>query len=234
MPTPLFVMLVLLLWLLSGLGAALVFLGRQGHRSRAWYLVGAVLGPLFVPIAMERGHTAGGTLERLPDEGGSATTSVTVLVGVDGSAESDEAVRSAASLFGAGRTRFVLVGVADADMAEFPDAARLQEWRDLLAERARWLPAAGSTPVLEVLCGQPAHALLGAARDEGADVVVIGRRGRGVAHQLLGSVAANLTGRCPVPVLLAGPAGPRTGVLREGRRGELRGDPGAPPDIGIG
>jgi len=211
MPTVLFVTLVGLLWLMLGLGAALVFLGRHGYHSGAWYFLGAVLGPLFVPIAIERGRRATQVLERISAEGRATTGQLTVLVGVDGSAESDQAVRDAARLFGPAHARMVLAAVADPDIAEFSDDARLQDWHDLLAERAAWLPPDGPTPVLEVICGQPDLVLLEAAEAERADALVIGRRGRGLSHRLLGSVAESLTRRATIPVLLAGPA-PRRGA----------------------
>ena len=210
MTTLLLAILVVLLWLLLGLGAALLFLGRHGHRGGAWYFLGAALGPLFVPIAMERGRRATHVLERTPAESPRATGQVTVLVAVDGSAESDQAVRDAARLFAGAHARIVLAAVADPDVAEFGDGARQQEWHDLLAERAGWLPPTGSAPGLEVLCGQPDLALLEAAEAEKADAIVLGRRGRGLSRRLLGSVAQSLTRRATIPVLLAGSA-PRAG-----------------------
>jgi len=218
MPTSLFVTLVVMAWLLLGLGAALLFLGRHGHRSRVWYLLGAALGPLFVPIAMERGRRSTRTLERIGTDGAGTPGLVTVLVGVDGSAESDHAVRDAASLFGPGRARLVLTAVADPDVAEFQGEARLQEWRALLAERAGWLPFDGPAPVLQVLCGQPDRVLLETAHAEEADVIVIGRRGRGVSRRLLGSVAETLTRRATIPVLLAGPAPRHRGTVPHDHR----------------
>jgi nucleotide-binding universal stress UspA family protein len=221
MPTLPFVILIVLLWLLLGLGAALMFLGRRGYRGRAWYFLGAALGPLFVPIAMERGRRATHVLERTSAEGAGTGNQVTVLVGVDGSAESDQAVRDAARPFGPAHARIVLATVADPDVAEFGDDARRQEWHDLLAERADWLCPQGPAPVLEVLCGQPDVVLLEAAGAEAADALVIGRRGRGLSHRLLGSVAQSLTRRATIPVLLAGPATPRGDAAPEGHRAEV-------------
>ncbi|MCF6735538.1 universal stress protein [Blastococcus sp. KM273129] len=220
MPTVLFAILVVRLWSMVGLGAALVFLGRHGYRDGAWYFLGAVLGPLFVPIAIERGRRGSRVLERtsvagtLPAgqvEGAVPAGQVVVLVGVDGSAESDRAVRDVAALFGPARARIVLAAVADPSIGEFGGDAQ-QKWHDLLADRAGWLPPDGPAPVLEVLCGQPDLVLLEAAEAEKADALVIGRRGRGLSHRLLGSVAESLTRRATIPVLLAGPASRRAGT----------------------
>jgi nucleotide-binding universal stress UspA family protein len=144
-----------------------------------------------------------------------------VLVGVDGSAESDQAVRDAARLFEPAHARIVLATVADPDVAEFGDDARRLEWHDLLAERAGWLSPQGPAPVLKVVCGQPDLVLLEAAGAEAADALVIGRRGRGLSHRLLGSVAQSLTRRATIPVLLAGPASPRGDAAPEDHRAEV-------------
>jgi nucleotide-binding universal stress UspA family protein len=221
MPTVLFVILVVLIWVMLGLGAALLFLGRHGYRGGTWYFLGAVLGPLFVPIAIERGRRSSRVLERTSAEGAVSAGQVVVLVGVDGSAESDRAVRDAAALFQPAHARIVLVAVADPGIGEFDDDAGQQKWHDLLAERARWLRPDGPAPVLEVLCGQPDLVLLEAVEAEKADALVIGRRGRGLSHRLLGSVAESLTRRATIPVLLAGPASRRVGTaLGDDRAGE--------------
>ncbi|MFR9806975.1 universal stress protein [Pseudonocardia sp. RS010] len=212
MSTSSFVLLVVLLWLLLGLGSALLFLGRHGYHSPTWYFLGAALGPLFVPIAMERGRRSSRVLERsASSEGPVVAGRTTVLVAVDGSIESDQAVRDAGRLFHPAHTRIVLAAVADPDVAEFTDTARQHQLHELLATRAAWLPADGPAPVLEVLCGQPDLVLLEAAATEQADALVIGRRGRGLSHRLLGSVARSLTQRSPVPVLLAGRPVPPAG-----------------------
>ncbi|MGC5322340.1 hypothetical protein ACPXB5_26810 [Micromonospora arida] len=44
--------LALVVWLATGLVTAAVFVTRGGHRNLLWYLVGGLLGPLFVPIAV--------------------------------------------------------------------------------------------------------------------------------------------------------------------------------------
>jgi nucleotide-binding universal stress UspA family protein len=55
----------------------------------------------------------------------------------------------------------------------------------------------------QVLHGNPAEALADAAGSLGADLVVVGTRGRGaVSRALLGSVAHRLVQICPVPVLV--------------------------------
>ncbi len=51
--------------------------------------------------------------------------------------------------------------------------------------------------------GRPASVIAGVADRENAELVVVGRRGRGpVAEQLLGSVSHELSHRCKRPILL--------------------------------
>ena len=54
MDFPYWTLLVPLPWVVIGVGAVVVLLYRHGHRDRSWLLIGAVLGPLIVPIAVER------------------------------------------------------------------------------------------------------------------------------------------------------------------------------------
>jgi nucleotide-binding universal stress UspA family protein len=211
-PSSVYLPLVVLVWLGIGLVAALLFLARRGYRDRRWYFLGAVLGPLFVPMAIERGRSTVRAAGRTDTATGrpAARCGTTVVVGVDGSPESDQAVREAARLFGADGTRFVLIAVADPDIVEFGDEARQRQWHELLAERASWFPPAVPQPRTEIVCGRPDLVLLDVAEAEGADVVVVGRRGKGLSHRLLGSVADHLSHRSSVPVLLTSSTGPRT------------------------
>jgi nucleotide-binding universal stress UspA family protein len=212
--TLLLALAVVVLWILVGLLAVLLFLGRRGYRSGIWYLLGAVLGPLFVPIAIERGRRTPGRTATTRREAADGTT---VLVGVDGSAESDSAVREAARLFAPGGARILLLGVADPDVAEFGDEVRQRAWQDLLEDRAGWFPPGGRPVERDLRYGQPDRVLLETADAEGADVLVVGRRGRGLSHRLLGSVADSLTRHTPLPVLLTGGAFPLDGRA-DGRR----------------
>jgi nucleotide-binding universal stress UspA family protein len=205
-PTTAFVLLVLLIWVATGLAAAL-FLARRGYRSPSWWFLGAVLGPLFIPIALERGRRQDRVVERTPAAGhgrAEADGAATVVVGVDGSPEADRSVRDAARLFGDGHARVVLVMAVDPDVVEFHDDAEHARCRALLADRAGWF-SEGTSPAIEIASGQPGRVLLDVASSEGADVVVIGRRGKGLSRSILGSVAEYVTHHARTPVLLAGP-----------------------------
>jgi universal stress protein A len=71
------------------------------------------------------------------------------------------------------------------------------------------VPAAAGTVSTEVRTGNPARNILEAARERGADLIVMGTHGRtGLAHVMMGSVAEQVVRLAPCPVLtLRAPAG---------------------------
>ncbi len=202
MSTAILGLVAVVVWIVAGVLAALVLLGRQGHRDLRWYLIGAVLGPLFIPIAAERADRSV-TVE--PGDGDPPPGGTSIVVGVDGSPGSDRAVLLAATLFDAARSHIVLVSVADPDAADSPDDEQRSRARSMLVERARWFGSdvAVGRIVTRVVYGQPARAIETTAETYGAAVVVLGRRGTGLSRRLLGSVATRITQRAAVPVLLA-------------------------------
>ncbi|GAB3127345.1 hypothetical protein GCM10027160_51890 [Streptomyces calidiresistens] len=230
MTTALFVALVIAVWVLSGVIAAVVLLGRQGYRDWHWYVLGALLGPMFVPIAAERPRTRPRTLERnalTPEEhtiGGR-----TALVAVDGSPESRQAIADASRLLASPDSRIVLATVVDAESGKAK--SETDRARALLAECAGELNGNGGPAIVtEIGSGKPSAVLLRMAEDENADIIVIGRRGKGLSRRLLGSVADEMVRRSPLPVLLAtAPNGAHTG-----RDGGTTGTAGNDPAAGKG
>ncbi|MHC1557856.1 universal stress protein [Actinomycetospora sp. C-140] len=194
------------IWVAAGVLAALVLLGRQGYRDWRWYVAGAVLGPLFIPVAAERADRS--TTVLATDGTVPHTGAPTVVVGVDGSPGADAAVRSTAALFDARTARVVLVAVVDPEAAHRSDDERRARARAMLLQRAGWFGPGGVADrvVLEVVGGQPARALRDVAAAQHAAVIVVGRRGTGLGPRLLGDVAGRLVRRAGVPVLLAEPA----------------------------
>lgn len=196
----LFPSLVLLTWVAIGL-ASVVFLGRRGRRSPAWYAIGVVLGPILLPIALELGQRDGVLLARVVPEPDQPT--MTVLAAVDGSAESHEAMLDAARVLAPQGARFVLLTVLDPDVAvNDPDAQ--PRARSLLESRAAGLPEACLPPAFEVAMGDPGQSILDRAAAHDADLVVLGRRGHGVSERILGSVADYVVRRSRRAVLLGG------------------------------
>jgi nucleotide-binding universal stress UspA family protein len=193
-------------WLLTGIACSFV-MARRGHDPWSWGALGAVFGPLVVPIAIaatrrEAGATAAGV--RHVHVAAPGNGPVDVLVGIDGSPEAAAAARTATMLFGDRIGRLTLAYVLDYDAA---GAARSgasvfeQEAAHALREAAAGLRVDAGT---DVLAGRADTALVHHARERGFDVIVVGNRGRGMSKALLGSVAGRLASQSAVPVLVAG------------------------------
>lgn len=129
------------------------------------------------------------------------------LVGYDGSASSQRAVRFAAELAHAsgGRIRVVSVlqmteGGADtcAMLMTDPGASKCSR---LLAEVKELVPDSASLIDAEVVRGSPGDVLLEQVSRHGIDHIVIGHTERGtLARWLLGSVSGDVLQRSHVPV----------------------------------
>ncbi|HET6530364.1 MAG TPA: universal stress protein [Actinoplanes sp.] len=196
---------IAVLWIGAGVGAA-VFLGRRGHRSWAWYVIGAILGLMFVPIAAERARrgTHHLTTVRAAGEPEAGDGRMTVLVGVDASAEARRALADVVHVFGTVRPRLVLVSVMDHDTVESGDRDQIAGTRRMLEAHADRLSAHLPRPAVEMASGPPAAALIEVAERCDADVIVVGRRGAGLSKRVLGSVADHLVHRSSRPVMLGG------------------------------
>ena len=134
-----------------------------------------------------------------------------ILVPVDGSAESLAAVHHALQLVRDGlraslllanvqepASLYELLRVHDADVIE--SIAR-EAGEHLVQQAATLCSAAGVDHELEVARGEPAHALLDIAEDEGCTMIVLGARGKGeTAGGRLGSVAHALLHDARMPV----------------------------------
>ena len=184
-------------WLFIGVGLSW-FMGRRGHLAFGWFVFGTLTGPMAVALAATvRRRPKGGLVKevRMP---ATARGDVDVLVGVDGSASSFAAVDAAVALVGPriGRVTFATVLPYEAGREDERRAAALLE--DLGRRSGR--QGVG----LELLHGNPARALVEFAAGDGYELVVVGKRGRGVANRLLGSTAAELARNPEVPVLLLG------------------------------
>lgn len=136
-----------------------------------------------------------------------------VLVAVDGSDHGLHATRVAARLARALGARLTVLTVyhgPSAALGEPNYSAALTEALDQargVVERARQAvrEAGGPEPETEWLGGAPAETIIGAARDGGHDLIVVGTRGRGrVQATLLGSVSTAVASGAGRPVLVVG------------------------------
>lgn len=150
-----------------------------------------------------------------------------VLLAVDETAQSTDAVRQARDLFGPDAT-YLAVNVAESDpnwaplpmawgaVYPYPFAADVPDVRSPVAGADSAIDHARDTalevtdgagvaaaPVGEI--GDPATAILDAAESHAADVIVVGSTHKGWWRRLFeGSVSRDIAARSPVPVLIAG------------------------------
>ncbi|WP_040922181.1 universal stress protein [Saccharomonospora xinjiangensis] len=202
------ILIFAVVWAATGLATGL-WMMRRGHDAR-WLVISVAMGPLFVPIALER-------VERRPRLAASGPGGIPaadperlreprVLIGVDGSPESEEALATALHLFGSKFETLVLAEVVSYDATghegRAADAAFDDAMGRLTATAARLGDAVPAS--FEVLAGAPGASLRRFAKEQDMDLLIVGRRGRGLAR-LLGSVSADVVAHSSVPVLVVGP-----------------------------
>jgi nucleotide-binding universal stress UspA family protein len=136
----------------------------------------------------------------------------TFVVGVDFSEPSDRAFAAARELAARTRARVHLVHAFHVpvqgplpDMVIYPPDA-LTSYREATTASLRKmldeLAAAGIEGHLHIAPGAPAAVIEDVARAVGADLVVVGTRGRGgLGHLVLGSTAERVLRSAPCPVL---------------------------------
>jgi nucleotide-binding universal stress UspA family protein len=183
-------------------GFDLTVLGNRGHGGFASLLLGSVSQHVAThasgPVVVVRG--------RSDVEGG------TIVVGVDGSAASEDAVRFAfdeAVVRGAGvlavrvyTPQYASWGVDVSVPGEDPQQRREDEQRELTQHLAPWEEKYPDVSVRSVaLEGHPAEVLIGLSSS--ARLVVVGTRGHGgFAGLRLGSVGLQLLHHAECPVLI--------------------------------
>jgi len=214
-----FLILVVLAW--AAIGVVVAFLmRRRGHDLFVWLVLGVALGPLVVPLAIERArfHSAAEHQSR-----GAPTpphVGFDVLAGVDGSPEAINAIDTAVHLFGGKVSSVTITTVLDYDSRDTvtgrENQAAAREMLDEVADQILYEPVEKM-----VLFGRPDKALAEFARRSGMELIVVGARGRGATEAVFGSVTSRLVGGCEIPVFV-GPrtsnteSGPQAGVVRQG------------------
>lgn len=194
--------------MLSGL-----WMARHGH-DPLWTLIAVVLGPLFVPIAIERVQRSPGVArfgsQGAPPQRAEGDTELRVLVGTDGSKESERGLATALRLVGPRCGLLVLAEVVHFEAAEAAEPGALASRADVEAAEGRLSELAHAVEIsgevhTEVLAGAPGPTLRRFAEQQDIDLLVVGRRGRGLSTRLLGSVSADVIEHSPVPVLVIEP-----------------------------
>jgi nucleotide-binding universal stress UspA family protein len=131
-----------------------------------------------------------------------------ILVCYDGSEESQRALAQAAELASAGAGEVIVVSVAEPlypmrPFTGYADPAEEERHRLLLDEATRTLAGDGVTASTLEPVGQTAEAIVEAAREQQADLVVVGTRQRRLIERLLfGSVSGQLVVEAPCDVLV--------------------------------
>jgi nucleotide-binding universal stress UspA family protein len=134
-----------------------------------------------------------------------------ILVATDGSSGGERALDLGAALARDTGCTLVIVNVSDelsnedVQVLAQIDTGLTQEMdNDVLDKAKQRIQGKGVAAVKAyVACGQPAAGILEAVRIYPADMVVVGRRGRGqLAGLLLGSVSQKLAALCPCPVII--------------------------------
>lgn len=101
--------------------------------------------------------------------------------------------------------------LGDAEMSTLRDVLRGSEYQEALDKKAQTLldhykkslEEKGLTGIKTVIKrGHPAEEILNAVREENAEVIVIGSRGKRTSHLFMGSVSREVVDRSEVPVLL--------------------------------
>ena len=133
-----------------------------------------------------------------------------ILVATDFSAGSDEALVAAIELAKSADAKLQIVHVLENGADQFPlglasyeDRAALFASLDReLARRAGWATREGIACQTRIIEEDAVPGILLAAREVGADLIVVGTHGRrGLAHALMGSVAERIVQRAGRPVL---------------------------------
>jgi nucleotide-binding universal stress UspA family protein len=198
MSGPTFIALIAVVWLAIGLMLALV-MGRRGHDRFDWLILGTLMGPIALFLAVDSRRHDEGLAPEIVSESSGRRAGVDVLAGIDGSTHSRAALRRATTLFGTRVGRLTLATVVPFDASHDQIASA----KKTLEQAAKFVPShLGTMLELEILHGHPATALQAFAHQHGRDVLVIGTRGAGLSKRLLGSAATELSHATLVPVLL--------------------------------
>lgn len=183
-------------WIAIGFGTA-YYMARRGHDLFTWWYMGAVLGPIAIPMAVTKSRQRGSVAPKEIRSGTAGSGTIDVLVGVDGSPESKAAIADAIELLGPRIGHLCLAAVEDFDAPMRQNDTTMK----LLETMTEGLPY--RDPRTVVLTGKPAVALLEYAEKEGYELLAVGSRGHGMAKAILGSVAQQLAKDAPIPVLIS-------------------------------
>jgi nucleotide-binding universal stress UspA family protein len=162
-------------------------LGRVVIGSVTVRVVQAATSPVFV-VKARKGTNGTGELSPIKN----------VLIPVDGSAHSEQAIAIASQLFNKGEMRAHLVNVIETP--RFANGAQSEDYVRWLAEKVK---ESGVQATFEVLKGAPADQINDAAERHDVDLVAMSTHGRtGLDRFVIGSVAERVLHETERPLLL--------------------------------
>jgi nucleotide-binding universal stress UspA family protein len=189
---------------------------KWGRDPFGWLFIGAVLGPIaLVLLVLENQRDMRTPRPSLASPGARTRGGggPSVLIAVDGSQMSEQAVQYVVEHFGASLEEVSVVGVLPIERAEgaaMEEGSRRailleEEIERVLGTSCSTLREAGITCKSIVRFGDPAEEILKLAGELDCNLIVMGRRGRGKAAKLLlGSVSEKVTKEAPCPVTVVG------------------------------
>lgn len=133
-----------------------------------------------------------------------------ILAATDGSEYSRAAIEHAIKLAKSTRTKLTALYVASLNEKRVQakvwlKEALLKEGQEVLAEVEKLAGEEGVQIETKIVEGIPSEKIVEVARNEKADLIVMGTRGRtGIKKILLGSVAERVIGAASCPVLVVG------------------------------
>ena len=135
-----------------------------------------------------------------------------ILLATDGSGHSEEAVRAVAERPWPNHTEVKVMSMVNPLAYSFEElglykGGKTERAHRAINEAARVLTGAGLRVTAEVVAGRPARRIVGAAREMGADLIVVGTEDRGgLKRLLLGSVSEEVArdAHCSVNIVRRG------------------------------
>jgi nucleotide-binding universal stress UspA family protein len=136
----------------------------------------------------------------------------TIVWATDGSENADRALAVAKPLARENRALLVVVHIVEryttkAGLAVYPDEQQVEAKLKQLVDELSGEGLNASLKLVDHVGPQPAHEIADLAREEGADLIVLGTRGHSaISGLLLGSVTQRLLHVAPCPVLAVPPS----------------------------
>lgn len=166
-----------------------VIMGRRGRRGLARLMVGDATVKVI----------GNGNCSVLVVPSASNMWSKRLLLATDGSRYSDTAAMSALTIARCCETPIVVVGA----MVPSHSDKRQEEGRQAVRRTAELLRSEGVAAEEVIGNGEADQVIVGAARDKGCDLIVLGSYGRtGFGRVLVGSVAERVLGQTACPVMV--------------------------------